>query len=104
MCSFTNARIVAIVLARSTGSESTYCAGVLTFDGGFMDSSSSETRRGIGPVQSMGSTVEDRLDVGRDARSGEGGAERLHLVGIEAWARRHERGAAVLLAHRVREA
>src|SRR5262245_18976382 len=39
MCSFTKARIVAIVFARSVGSAAMYCAGVLTFDGGFMDSS-----------------------------------------------------------------
>src|ERR1041385_1109838 len=38
MCLFTNARIVAIVFARSAGSEAMYCAGVLTFDGGFTDS------------------------------------------------------------------
>jgi hypothetical protein len=36
MCLFTSARIVAIVFARSAGSEAMYCAGVLTFDGGFM--------------------------------------------------------------------
>src|SRR5437763_15759133 len=40
MCLFTSARTVAIVFARSAGSEAMYCAGVLTFDGGFMDSSS----------------------------------------------------------------
>src|SRR6516225_8980704 len=40
MCLFTSARTVAIVFARSGGSEAMYCAGVLTFDGGFMDSSS----------------------------------------------------------------
>src|SRR5258708_5491731 len=39
MCLFTNARTVAIVFARSAGGEAMYCAGVLTFDGGFMDSS-----------------------------------------------------------------
>ena len=39
MCLFTSARTVAIVFARSAGSEAMYCAGVLTFDGGFMDSS-----------------------------------------------------------------
>src|SRR5215469_7466235 len=44
MCLFTTARTVAIVFARSAGSESMYCAGVLTFDGGFMDSSSSRTK------------------------------------------------------------
>src|SRR5271165_242302 len=44
MCLFTNARTVAIVFARSAGSEALYCAGVLTVDGGFMDSSSSRTR------------------------------------------------------------
>src|SRR4249919_2701313 len=36
MCLFTSARTVAIVFARSAGSEAMYCAGVLTFDGGFM--------------------------------------------------------------------
>jgi hypothetical protein len=44
MCLFTSARTVAIVFARSAGSEAIYCAGVLTFDGGFMDSSSSRTK------------------------------------------------------------
>src|SRR5689334_17930486 len=44
MCLFTSARTVAIVFARSAGSEAMYCAGVLTFDGGFMDSSSSRTK------------------------------------------------------------
>src|SRR5260370_1637339 len=44
MCVFTSARTVAIVFARSAGSEAMYCAGVLTFDGGFMDSSSSPTK------------------------------------------------------------
>src|SRR5579859_2516623 len=44
MCLFTIARTVAIVFARSAGSEAMYCAGVLTFDGGFMDSSSSRTK------------------------------------------------------------
>ena len=34
---FTSARTVAIVFARSAESEAMYCAGVLTFDGGFMD-------------------------------------------------------------------
>src|SRR6516225_6508870 len=43
MCLFTSARTVAIVCARSAGSEAMYCSGVLTFDGGFMDSSSSRT-------------------------------------------------------------
>ena len=38
---FTNTRTVAIVFARPSGSEAMYCAGVLTFEGGFMDSSSS---------------------------------------------------------------
>jgi len=59
MCLFTSARTVAIVFARSAGSEAMYCAGVLTFDGGFMDSSSSRTkciterlRRQLGPVVS----------------------------------------------------
>src|SRR5438067_583613 len=33
---FTSARTAAIVFARSAGSEAMYCAGVLTFDGGFM--------------------------------------------------------------------
>src|SRR5256885_6283688 len=33
---FTSARTDAIVFARSAGSEAMYCAGVLTFDGGFM--------------------------------------------------------------------
>jgi hypothetical protein len=33
---FTSARTVAIVFARSAGREAMYCAGVLTFDGGFM--------------------------------------------------------------------
>jgi hypothetical protein len=33
-----------MVFARSAGSEAMYCAGVLTFDGGFMDSSSSRTK------------------------------------------------------------
>jgi hypothetical protein len=36
MCLFTSARTVAIVFARSAGSEAMYCAGVLTLDGGFM--------------------------------------------------------------------
>jgi hypothetical protein len=44
MCLFTIARTVAIVFARSAGSEAMYCAGVLTFDGGFMDSSSFRTK------------------------------------------------------------
>src|SRR5690349_17748551 len=44
MCLFTSARTVAIVFARPVGSEAMYCAGVLTFDGGFMDSSSSRTK------------------------------------------------------------
>src|SRR5208337_620855 len=44
MCLFTSARTVEIVFARSAGSEAMYCAGVLTFDGGFMDSSSSRTK------------------------------------------------------------
>src|ERR1700704_5633304 len=44
MCLFTSARTVAVVFARSAGSEAMYCAGVLTFDGGFMDSSSSRTK------------------------------------------------------------
>src|SRR3974390_735782 len=43
MCLFTNARIVAIVFARSAGSEAMYCAGVLTFDVGCMDSGSPRT-------------------------------------------------------------
>src|SRR5215470_18763788 len=44
MCLFTSARTVAIVFARSAGSEAMYCAGVLTLDPGFMDSSSSRTK------------------------------------------------------------
>src|ERR1700757_1656214 len=44
MCLFTSVRTVAIVFARSAGSEAMYCAGVLTFDGGFMDLSSSRTK------------------------------------------------------------
>src|SRR5262244_670303 len=44
MCLFTSARTVAIVFARSAGSEAMYCAGVLTFDGGFLDSSSSRAK------------------------------------------------------------
>src|ERR1017187_1695315 len=44
MCLFTNARTVAIVFARSAGGEAMYCAGGLTVDGGFMDSSSSRTK------------------------------------------------------------
>src|SRR5215469_6442694 len=40
MCLFTSCRTVAIVFARSAGSEAMYCAGVLTLDGGFIDSSS----------------------------------------------------------------
>src|SRR5215831_16140602 len=40
MCLFTSARTVAIVFARSAGSEAMYCSGVLTFDAGFMDWSS----------------------------------------------------------------
>jgi hypothetical protein len=44
MCLFTIARTVAIVFARSAGSEAMYWAGVLTFDGGFMDSSFSPTK------------------------------------------------------------
>src|SRR3954447_24483249 len=39
MCLFTSARTFAIVFARAAGSEAMYCAGVLTFDGGFIDSS-----------------------------------------------------------------
>src|SRR5689334_15386446 len=39
MCLLTNARTVAIVFARSAGSEATYCAGVLTCAAGFMVSS-----------------------------------------------------------------
>ena len=35
---FTSERTVAIVFARSAGSEAMYCADVLTFKGGFMDS------------------------------------------------------------------
>jgi hypothetical protein len=42
-----SARTVAIVFARSAGSEAMYCPGALTFDGGFMDSSSSE--RSVSP-------------------------------------------------------
>src|SRR6266853_986875 len=41
---FTSARTVATVFARPAGSEAMYCAGVLTFDGGFMDSWSSRTK------------------------------------------------------------
>src|SRR5260370_38056147 len=44
MCLFTSARTVAIVFPRSAGSAAMYCAGVLTFDGGFMDSSASRTK------------------------------------------------------------
>ena len=44
MCLFTSARTVAIVFARSAGSEAMYCAVVLTLDGGFMDSSSFRTK------------------------------------------------------------
>src|SRR5215467_11487759 len=44
MCLFTSARTAVIVFARSAGSEAMYCAGVLTFDAGFMDSSSSRTK------------------------------------------------------------
>jgi hypothetical protein len=44
MCLFTSARTAAIVFARSAGSEAMYCAGVLTFDGGFMDSPSFRTK------------------------------------------------------------
>src|SRR5258706_310289 len=44
MCSFTSARTVAIVLARSAGREAMYCAGVLTFADGFIDSSSFRTK------------------------------------------------------------
>src|SRR5258708_1043054 len=44
MCLFTAARTVAIVFARSAGSEAMYCAGALTFDGGFMDSPSPRTK------------------------------------------------------------
>src|SRR3569833_1541432 len=36
MCLLTRARTVAIVFARTAGSESMYCAGVLTFGGGFI--------------------------------------------------------------------
>src|SRR5262252_2010492 len=43
MCLLTSARTVAIVFARSVGSEAMYCAGVLTFDGGFMGLSSFRT-------------------------------------------------------------
>src|SRR5215472_7501797 len=52
MCLFTSARTVAIVFARSAGSEAMYCAGVLTFDGGFMDSSSFRTKchRLVSPI------------------------------------------------------
>src|SRR6266852_3835395 len=51
MCLFTSARTVAIVFARSAGSEAMYCAGVLTFDGGFMDSSSSRTKCVTDPLK-----------------------------------------------------
>src|SRR5579859_5479830 len=44
MCLFTSARTVAIVFARSAGSDAMYCAGVLTFAAGFMDSSFSRTK------------------------------------------------------------
>src|SRR6266850_1036718 len=44
MCLFTSARTVAMVFARSAVSEAMYCAGVLTFDGGFMDSSCSREK------------------------------------------------------------
>src|SRR6185312_14991154 len=44
MCLFTNARTVAIVFARSAGSEAMYCAGVLTFAAGFINSSFSATK------------------------------------------------------------
>src|SRR5215469_18093088 len=44
MCLFTSARTAAIVFARSAGSAAMYCAGVLTFDGGFTDWSSSRTK------------------------------------------------------------
>src|SRR6266403_5359190 len=44
MCWFTSARTVVMVFARSAGSAAMYCAGVLTFDAGFMDSSSSQTK------------------------------------------------------------
>src|SRR5262249_23686779 len=43
MCLFTSARTVAIVFARSAGSDAMYCAVGLTFDDGFMDLSSSRT-------------------------------------------------------------
>src|SRR5215471_11662306 len=44
MCLCTKARIVAIVFARSSGSEAMYCAGVLTPGAGFMDLSHSRWR------------------------------------------------------------
>src|ERR1700722_10160940 len=44
MCWFTSPRTVAMVFARSVGSEAMYCAGVLTLDGGFMNSSSSPAK------------------------------------------------------------
>src|SRR5882762_9243716 len=62
MCWFTNARTVVMVFARSVGSEAMYCAGVLTFDGGFMDSSSSRTSEGSAIVYlNAGSMIKAKL-------------------------------------------
>src|SRR6516225_6849343 len=47
MCLFTSARTAAIVFARSAGSEAMYCAGVVTFDAGFMDLLSFRSERSV---------------------------------------------------------
>src|SRR5262245_19714193 len=54
MCLFTSARTLAIVFARSAGSEAMYWAGVLTFDGGFITTGYNH------PVQLVG-----KLDIER---------------------------------------
>src|SRR3954447_4104499 len=61
MCLFTSARTVAIVFARSAGSEAMYCAGVLTFGGGFMDSSSSRTKCITGTFENQPAAVSEYL-------------------------------------------
>src|SRR5215469_303135 len=53
MCLFTCARTVAIVFARSEGSAAMYCAGVLTFDGGFIGLSSSRDRENEDWIREM---------------------------------------------------
>src|SRR6185436_19406658 len=66
MCLFTKARTVAIILARSAGSEAMYCAGVLTFGGGFMDSPFPERSEGsaIAYLESSICMIKARKDHG----------------------------------------